>query len=192
MPSFSDTRTPTMQDPSMFSQLTHGCTFINNFVASRPAARINSASPPGWNGKYGVMLYTLPCQLVHAGFPFLPVIDCSIRGVTRWKVLTPLRLELLVKAAQSIGEWPGARRTLPRAFGTVDTLLGASPPLTRCCELAGGPLLGRGPLDGTRTDAADLAGGADDGRGGGGIDPDVRLEVEAGSALGDRGMSEAR
>ena len=122
-----------------------------------------------------MILYTLPCQVVHAGFPFLPVMDLSTLGVTRWKVLTPLRLELRVRAAQSMGECPGERSTLPRALGMLTAPLGVSPPFgdrppfTRCWLFAGIPLFGRGPVDGTRREAAALGGGAKVGRGGGGI-----------------------
>lgn len=58
--SSSATRIPTRHSPSIASQLTQGWTSMNSFSASLPALRINSPSPPGWNGKYGVMLYTLP------------------------------------------------------------------------------------------------------------------------------------
>ena len=105
-------------------------------------------------------MYTLPCQLVQAGLPFRPVMDLSILGVTRWSVLTPLRIELRVNAAQSIGEWPGARSTLPLALGGAVaplTVRPPPPPLTRCAEFAGGPLFGRGPVVGTRSEAGVLA-----------------------------------
>ena len=95
--------------------------------------------------------------------------DLSLLGVTRWKVLTPLRFLVFVRAAQSMGEWPGERRTLPRAFGTAMAPFGLSPPFTRCCLFCGGPRLGRGPLEGTRRDAAELRGGTGTGRGGGGM-----------------------
>lgn len=113
-------------------------------------------------------------------------------GVTRWKALTPLRLEERVKAAQSMGEWPGARRTLPRALGIAVVEVGARPPLTRCWELAGGPLFGRGPFEGTRREAAALGGGMADGREGGGISPGEPFGARSCADLGGRGVLEAR
>ena len=35
-------------------------TSSNSMVLSMPAALSSSSLPPGWNLKYGVMLYTLP------------------------------------------------------------------------------------------------------------------------------------
>lgn len=35
---------------------------LNNLVPSRPATRMSSSIPPGWNLRYGVILYTLPLK----------------------------------------------------------------------------------------------------------------------------------
>jgi hypothetical protein len=35
-------------------------------VPSRPATRMSSSTPPGWNLRYGVMLYTTPLNADHA------------------------------------------------------------------------------------------------------------------------------
>lgn len=94
--------------------------------------------------------------------------------MTRWKVVTPLRLDRRTRAAQSMGEWPGERRTLPRGFGVEVMVVGASELLlllTRCWLLEGNPRLGRGPDEGTRRADAGLGGGAIAGRLGGGIRP---------------------
>lgn len=116
--------------------------------------------------------------------PLRPVMRRSWEGVTRWNVGVPARLER-VRAAQSIGEWPGARRTLARGLGVE---LGVRVVVRRCWLLDGGPRLGRGPLDGTRREA-DVLGGvrllAVEGRAGGGI----RLDL---GGLGGGGMFEAR
>ena len=37
-----------------------GETSSKSWEQSTPAARIRSDTPPGWNSKYGVMLYTVP------------------------------------------------------------------------------------------------------------------------------------
>ena len=95
--------------------------------------------------------------------------DFSALGVTRWKVVTPLRFLLRDRTAQSMGEWPGERRTLPRLLGVETEPLGARPPigarppLARCWLCSGGPLFGSGPVVGTRRDAAALGGGFDAG-----------------------------
>lgn len=39
---------------------------LNNFVPSLPATRISSSSPPGWKRRYGVILYTIPLNALHA------------------------------------------------------------------------------------------------------------------------------
>ncbi|CAI6335870.1 unnamed protein product [Periconia digitata] len=49
---------PTTHSPSILSQLTQGCTSMNNFPPSLPAALLNSPSPPGWKGR-------LPFPAVH-------------------------------------------------------------------------------------------------------------------------------
>lgn len=81
---------------------------------------------------------------------------------------------------------------MPRAFGGVEAPFGIRPPLTRCWEPAGGPLFGRGPFDGTRSEAAALGGGASDGRAGGGISPGVPFVLKLEVALGERGAFVAR
>jgi hypothetical protein len=70
------TRTPIIHSCIMYSMLTHECvntassasfrfakttySSLKSFVPSLPATRIISFSPPGWKGRYGVILYTLP------------------------------------------------------------------------------------------------------------------------------------
>lgn len=85
----------------------------------------------------------------------------------RWKVATPLKFSFLVNAAQSIGEWPGDSKTLPREFGVEGVVVVVV--VRRCWLLAGGPLLGSGPLEGTRKEAAVLERGVGGGRLGGGM-----------------------
>ena len=91
-----------------------------------------------------------------------------------------------------MGEWPGARSTLPRLFGVEVAPLGASPPEARCWLLAGGPLLGRGPVVGTRKEAAALGGGASEavGRAGGGMRLDAGFCEGGGTLLGGGGMDD--
>ena len=81
--SASSTAIPTRHPSNIPSQLTHGCTSPNNLLPSLPAARINSGSPPGWYGAYGLILYTLPPNTVQASFPFLPVFCFNSEGGTR-------------------------------------------------------------------------------------------------------------
>src|ERR1700761_6767589 len=95
----------------------------------------------------------------------------STLGVTRWNVLTPVRFPLRVKAAQSMGEWPGERRALPRALGVGTAPFGLRPLLTRCWLFAGGPLFGKGPVVGTRREVVAFGRALGVGRGGGGIRP---------------------
>ena len=110
--SFSPMVIPTRHSPSMFSQLTQGCTSINNFPPSLPAARRSSPSPPGWYGRYGVILYTLPWYDDQAGRPFLPLLYLRCEGVTRIRDDTPDKLVPdFSRFAQSSGECPGVRRT---------------------------------------------------------------------------------
>ena len=90
-----------------------------------------------------------------------------------------------------MGLWPGARRTLPRALGTPIVAVGARLELMRCCEFAGGPLLGRGAVDGTRSAAAGLAGVAKAGRAGGGIMFNVPFRVTLGASFGERAAFKA-
>jgi hypothetical protein len=135
-----------------------------------------------------VILYTFPCHELHAGLPFRPVIAFSCEGVTRWKEGTPERFALgeRIKAAQSIGLWPGESRTfLLREDLVVE--VGARPEelLMRCWLLAGKPRLGRGPVVGTRRPEAVLGGKGrivgGDGRDGGGMrDAAVGVDLAAG------------
>lgn len=86
---------------------------------------------------------------------------------------------------------------MPRGLG-VETAVpfGERPPLARCWLLAGGPRLGNGPVEGTRSEDAALGGGPlcdTAGRDGGGINPaagfvDGRPDAEVG--LGGGGISE--
>ena len=64
----------------------------NNFVPSLPATLINSFSPPGWNARYGVTLYTFPLITVQASWRVLCCL--SIEGVTRNNVGTPLEISM--------------------------------------------------------------------------------------------------
>jgi hypothetical protein len=41
---------------------------LKSLVPSRPTPLIISFSPPGWNGKYAVTLYTFPFIAIHASF----------------------------------------------------------------------------------------------------------------------------
>lgn len=66
---------------------------------------------------------------------------------------------LRIRAAQSMGEWPGERRTLFLLFGVATRPLGLRPPVARCWLFWGGPLFGSGPDDGTRRPAAEPGGG---------------------------------
>ena len=72
------TNTPTMHSCIMYSMFTQECVntarqletcdeymshdSLNSLVPSLPATRMSSSSPPGWNGRYGVMLYTFPLK----------------------------------------------------------------------------------------------------------------------------------
>ena len=74
---------------------------------------------------------------------------------------TPARFPERVRAAQSMGEWPGESRTLPRGFGTETAVpFGERLELMRCWLPMGGPRLGKGPVPGRRRDDAELGGGA--------------------------------
>jgi hypothetical protein len=81
--------------------------------------------------------------------------------VTRTSESTPARLVPdFCRYAQSSGECPGDKSTLPRAFGvlTVEPALDGSPRLP--FEVGGprfgsGPREGRGPVEGTRMDGED-------------------------------------
>jgi hypothetical protein len=62
---------------------------------------------------------------------------------------TPERFELdFCRFAQSRGEWPGERRTLPRLLGVLAVAWGARLPLG--LRFGTGPRFGRGPFVGTR------------------------------------------
>lgn len=120
--------------------------------------------------------------------PFLPVLVRKIDGGTRWKMDTPLRLleRVLVKAAQSMGEWPGERRTLLRAFAGVGmVVVVVRPPFARCWLFGGGPRLGSGPVEGMRRDAVVFGGG---GRAGGGMRLAALRSGAFGVELGGGGM----
>ncbi|KAI7197783.1 hypothetical protein KC363_g226 [Hortaea werneckii] len=134
----------------MFSQLTQGCTSINSFVPSLPAAFISSGSPPGWKG------------------------NCE--GVTRWNVSTPAKTlprELGVETAVPFGERPPLARCWLLAGGPR---LGNGPVegiRREDAALGGGPRCGTAGRDGGGINpAAGFGGGGPDmdaGLGGGGI-----------------------
>lgn len=103
----SATRTPTRHAPIMPSQLTHGCTSSKSLPASFPAPLISSPSPPGWNGRYGRILYIRPLYELHADLPLRPFMIASCDGVIRCSAGTPERAvggDVLMRCAQSRGE----------------------------------------------------------------------------------------
>jgi hypothetical protein len=81
-----------------------------------------------------------------------------MEGVTRRSEVTPEMLVLdFWRVAQSRGEWPGARRTLPRAFGVLSVGFAASGTPRLPFEVGGprlgiGPRFGNGPVVGMRID----------------------------------------
>lgn len=118
-----------------------------SLLPSRPATRISSFSPPGWYGKYDVMLYTLPLNADHASSR----VRCSfsMEGDTRNNVSTPYvhrRISVATarrngcartlrscpdffRFAQSSGPWPGANATLLRfaeGFGRGFVVVGGT------------------------------------------------------------------
>lgn len=61
------------------------------------------------------------------------------------------------KFAQSSGEWPGDKSTLPREFGVLTVAVGIRPPVDEGGPRFGtGPRLGKGPVVGTRIDCEDV------------------------------------
>lgn len=106
---------------------------LNSLVPSLPATRIKSLTPPGWNFKYGVILYTLPWIAVHASSGLLCFLSSSrvtlqSSGTPYWSSMTVFWSLLLFtlksfpeafKLAQSKGEWPGSNMTFSRPRGCL-------------------------------------------------------------------------
>jgi hypothetical protein len=86
-----------------------------------------------------------------------------------------------------MGEWPGDNSTFPRALGVDTAPLGDRLELARCWLPAGGPRFGKGPFEGTRSEAAALCLGVEVGVGlpGGSIKPGVFCMGRGGGAMAD-------